>query len=175
MANATPVVFGGGMPIDGGRKFIDGRPIFGPGKTVRGFIAGLVAGTLVGSLQWLATEAFGIWQGGQHWVSEWFRQYYSSIAVSGALGAVTLGFMLALGALLGDMMGSFVKRRLGLPRGSRAIGLDQLGFVAIALLLASLVASIGWQMVVVLFVLTLPIHMGTNFLNYKLGLKSKPY
>jgi CDP-diglyceride synthetase len=28
-ANASPVVFGGGKPIDGGRKFFDGRPIFG--------------------------------------------------------------------------------------------------------------------------------------------------
>ena len=165
VANATPVIFGGGRPIDGGRKFIDGRPIFGPGKTVRGFVAGLAAGILIGSIQWLATDPFGIWQGGQ----------YYSIAVSGALGAVTLSFLLALGALLGDMMGSFIKRRLGLPRGSRALGLDQLGFVAIALLLASLVASFSWQMVAVLFVLTLPIHMGTNFVNYKLGLKSKPY
>ena len=165
MANATPVIFGGGRPIDGGRKFIDGRPIFGPGKTVRGFIAGLAAGILVGSLQWLITDPFGIWQGDQHY----------SITVSGASGAVTLGFLLALGALLGDMMGSFIKRRLGLPRGSRATGLDQLGFVVIALLLASLVASFSWQMVVVLFLLTLPIHMGTNFINYKLGLKSKPY
>ena len=47
-ANAAPVIFGGGFPIDGGRVFRDGRPIFGLHKTVRGFLAGLAIGTLVG-------------------------------------------------------------------------------------------------------------------------------
>ena len=40
-ANAAPVIFGGGLPIDVGRVFLDGQPIFGPRKTFRGFFAGL--------------------------------------------------------------------------------------------------------------------------------------
>lgn len=50
-ANAAPVIFGGGAPIDGGRKFRDGRPLFGPRKTFRGFFAGLIVGTLVGFVE----------------------------------------------------------------------------------------------------------------------------
>ncbi len=50
-ANAAPVIFGGGTPIDGGRKFRDGRPLFGPRKTFRGFFAGLIVGTFVGFVE----------------------------------------------------------------------------------------------------------------------------
>jgi len=51
IANATPTIFGGGTPIDVGSKFIDGRPIFGSHKTIRGFFSGMIAGTISGFLQ----------------------------------------------------------------------------------------------------------------------------
>lgn len=51
IANATPVVLGGGMPLDGGRRWFDGEPIFGDHKTVRGAASGFVAGILIGILQ----------------------------------------------------------------------------------------------------------------------------
>ena len=50
-ANAIPVLFGGGLPIDFGRNFIDGKPLFGAHKTFRGFLSGLLVGTLVGFAQ----------------------------------------------------------------------------------------------------------------------------
>ena len=148
-ANATPVVLGGGPPLDGGKKFIDGRRIFGDGKTVRGFVAGIVAGTAIGVLQGIAKGPLS------HYLS--------------------LGFLLALGALLGDLMGSFVKRRLGIERGGALPGLDQLGFVVIALLLASPVEVPSWQVIVAIFLITPALHLATNFIGYKLGLKSRPY
>jgi CDP-2,3-bis-(O-geranylgeranyl)-sn-glycerol synthase len=148
-ANATPVVLGGGPPLDGGKKFIDGRRIFGDGKTVRGFVAGLAAGTIIGMIQGIAKGPLS------HYLS--------------------LGFLLALGALLGDLMGSFIKRRLGIERGGALPGLDQLGFVIIALLLASPVEVPSWQVIVAIFLITPALHLATNFIAYKLGLKSRPY
>ena len=51
IANATPVIFGGGRPIDGGRFMRDGHRILGDGKTIRGFIVGVFFGILtVGAL-----------------------------------------------------------------------------------------------------------------------------
>ena len=141
VANATPVVLGGGAPIDGGKLFTDGRPIFGAGKTIRGFVAGLVAGSIVGVLQ----------------------------------GAATLGLLLALGALVGDLLGSFTKRRLNIPRGGAAPVLDQLGFVVFALLLASPVMLPRWEVILIILLITPPIHLATNFSGYKLGFKSRPY
>src|SRR3972149_4153462 len=49
--------------------------------------------------------------------------------------------ILALGALLGDLAGAFVKRRMGKPRGAKAPGLDQYDFVAVGLLLSLLVPA----------------------------------
>ena len=148
-ANAAPVVLGGGTPIDGGRNFTGGRRIFGDGKTVRGFVAGLVAGTIVGALQGIARGPLS------HYLA--------------------LGFLLALGALLGDLLGSFIKRRMGIERGGAALGLDQLGFVVIALLLASPITLPGWQVIVTLLIITPPIHLATNFIGHKLKLKARPY
>jgi len=147
-ANATPVVLGGGPPLDGGRC-LDGRRIFGDGKTIRGFIAGIVAGVFIATLQ-------GI--------------YKSSVS-----HYLLLGFLLALGALLGDLMGSFIKRRLGIERGGALPGLDQLGFVIIALLLASPVEVPSWPAIVAILLITPALHLATNFVGYKLKLKSRPY
>jgi len=149
VANATPIVLGGGRPIDAGKKFADGRSIFGAGKTVQGFIAGLAAGTFVGLLQGIAAGTLSRY--------------------------LALGFLLALGALLGDLLGSFIKRRLGIKRGGLAPGLDQLSFVVVALLAASPLALPSWEIVLTIIITTLPIHLATNFGGYKLGLKSKPY
>ncbi len=50
-ANASPVVFGGGGPLDGGRKWLDGKPFLGSHKTVKGTLFGILAGALIGVLQ----------------------------------------------------------------------------------------------------------------------------
>lgn len=149
VANATPVVLGGGKQIDGGKKFTDGRPIFGAGKTWGGLVAGIATGTMIGLVQGLIAEDFS------HYL--------------------LLGFLLALGALFGDLLGSFIKRRLGLKRGDAAPGLDQLGFVLVALLLASLVTLPRWEVILTILIITPPIHLITNFVGYKLGFKSRPY
>lgn len=149
LANATPVVLGGGRSIDGGRVFTDGRPIFGPGKTIRGFLAGLIAGSLFGILQGLVAGQFGFY--------------------------ATLGFLLSLGALTGDLLGSFIKRRMKLERGSAAPGLDQLGFVVLALLFASMVFVPPWEVILTILIITPPIHLATNFIGHKLKLKDRPY
>lgn len=149
VANAAPVVLGGGRAIDGGKKLGDGRRIFGAGKTWRGFAAGLIAGIAVGLVQ-------GLIDGGvPHYL--------------------LLGFLLALGALLGDLLGSFIKRRVGIKRGGAAPGLDQLGFVVFALLFASPLMLPGWEVILTILIITPPIHLATNFGGYKLGLKGKPY
>ena len=50
-ANGIPVIFGGGIPLDFGKKFFDGKPIFGKNKTFRGFFSGLVVGTAIGFVE----------------------------------------------------------------------------------------------------------------------------
>ena len=45
VANSSPVVLGGGAPLDLGKTFSGWQRIFGNGKTMRGFVGGILAGT----------------------------------------------------------------------------------------------------------------------------------
>ena len=150
-ANGAPVVFGGGRPIDGGRLFRDGKPIFGPRKTVRGFAAGVAAGTLTA----LALGLVGL--------------------IDGLEEALLLGFLMGLGAMLGDLAGSFVKRRLNRPPGAPTPILDQLDFVIGALLLVWPLRPPAPDELACILLLTPIIHLATNFAAYKLGLKKEPW
>jgi CDP-2,3-bis-(O-geranylgeranyl)-sn-glycerol synthase len=59
-ANAAPIaakkLLGplGARPVDGGASWYDGRPVFGPSKTVRGLLVSLLAGAALAPLVGLA-------------------------------------------------------------------------------------------------------------------------
>lgn len=148
-ANAVPVVTGGGYPIDFGKSFIDGRPIFGKNKTFQGFFFGLTIGTTIG----LAESVF-------------FPEY-----------PFYFGLILSLGALLGDLLGAFAKRRLGLAPGDLLPIIDQVDFIIGAILFSTFFffQILSWELIIAVLVITPPIHLLTNLVAYKLKLKSNPW
>jgi CDP-2,3-bis-(O-geranylgeranyl)-sn-glycerol synthase len=161
--NNAAVLAGGGRPIDGGHTF-DDRRLLGDGKTWRGTAAGTLAGVALA----LALNA-------------------ARPTVVAALGADLPAFPLqaaaglALGAMLGDIGASFLKRRLGRRRGAAVPGLDQLDFVIGALALAALFAP-AWTVstfplprLAVVAVATPLLHLTTNAGAYLLGLKAEPW
>jgi CDP-2,3-bis-(O-geranylgeranyl)-sn-glycerol synthase len=155
-----PVIFGGGHTIDGGRTFLDKKPIFGSHKTFRGFLAGLTIGTLVSVAEQILLETFRS----------------SSPFVSGMHFSPNplLGLVLSFGALVGDLADSFIKRRLNLPPGSPLPVIDQLDFVAGALLFALIIGQMPSPLItLIVIIITPPIHLLTNFLAYLLGLKKE--
>lgn len=161
--NNVAVVAGGGRPIDGGRSWRGAR-LLGDGKTWRG----LAAGTLVGLGLAVGLSAVA-----------------STVGSALDFGLPTFppaaAIALPLGAMLGDIAGSFLKRRTGRPRGAAFPGLDQLDFVAGALALA-FVAAPNWALatftpavLAAVVVLTPALHLGTNGIGYALGLKNEPW
>ena len=168
-ANSVPVVLGGGAPIDGGKKWGDGQRLFGDGKTVRGFFAGALAGVAVGALE-------GVLLAGTPW-----DIYAGAGALAGGAGGaatyVLAGFLLGCGAMAGDLLGSFIKRRQGLSRGKPSLVMDQLLFLALALLFAYPLAQqlLTPEAVLFLAVLTYIVHVGANVLANRLGLKKVPW
>ncbi len=154
-ANAVPVIFGGGHPLDAGRAFFDGKPILGSHKTLRGFLSGLIVGTLVGFLQTLIFQNV-------------IFQYDSRFRYD-----IMLGFVLSLGALVGDLVESFIKRRLNIPPGSSLPVADQLDFVAGALLFSLPFSSLTLLTVLVIILITLPLHLITNVFAGHLSLKKE--
>jgi CDP-2,3-bis-(O-geranylgeranyl)-sn-glycerol synthase len=148
-ANAIPVLFGGGLPIDFGRNFIDGKPLFGAHKTFRGFLSGLLVGTLVG----FAQSNLLIFQPPH----------------------VLLGFVLSLGALIGDLIHSFIKRRLSLPPGASLPVTDQLDFVVGALFFSLFISPPSLPIAIIILIVTPPLHLLTNFIAYRLNVKKEPF
>ena len=169
IANPTAALLGGGTPIDLGRKFIDGRRILGDGKTYRGLLAGTACGLIVGVAQILlaphiAPSLAGVVSPDQ--LTTWT-----------ALAAITMPF----GALLGDIVKSFFKRRIGLERGAMLPIADQLDFVAGAWLLTYIVdptwiaANFTPAIILTVIVITPILHVATNVLGYKIGKKNVPW
>lgn len=161
--NNFAVLFGGGRPIDFGRNFIDGGRLLGDGKTIRGFIVGGLGGLLVAHIQILIENLLNF-------------NIYSSLIYTSFLGIVT---GLAFGALIGDMVGSFIKRRFKVERGGVLPLLDQLDFLVFALLAASLSTDFAvlftFPIIIAAFIITPFLHIFTNFLAYKFGLKEVPW
>lgn len=147
-ANAIPVIAGGGVPIDFGRNFFDGRPIFGKNKTFRGFFVGLAVGTTAG----LAESAVFNYP-------------------------IMFGLLLSLGALIGDLTGALLKRRLGIPPGGSLPIIDQIDFILGAILFSLPLSlyAFSWELAITVLIITPPIHLLTNFAAYKLGLKDNPW
>ena len=164
LPNNAAVLAGGGRPIDGGRT-LGGRRLLGDGKTWRGTAVGTAVGTLAAPLLNAAAGPLG-----------------AAIGVTLPtiqFPAAALG--LAFGAMVGDVAASFLKRRLDRERGAAVPGLDQLDFVVGALVFAALAAPAWFTSVftlpriAVVVVATPVLHVTTNVIAYRLGLKNEPW
>ncbi len=156
VANAFAVLAGGGKSIDFDKNFLDGRRIFGNGKTWNGFIGGIVVGMFTGSAQTVLLPSFG------------------------SFPLIVL-FCLTFGALFGDLCKSFIKRRLDIESGSKVPIMDQLDFVLGAWLFLILFAY-SWFLenftsyhVIVILVITPFLHRITNIIGHKFGKKDVPW
>jgi len=161
VANGTPVVTARLLQklgfqrhsIDFGKKFVDGRRILGDSKSWEGLITGILTGTLTGYMQ-------SLYQ-----------------LIKAPTNFVIVGFVLSIGAMIGDILGAFIKRRLGLNPGEPVLLLDQLLFIITALGLSTILnllklSLFEWLMAITL---TFILHIITNFLAYVAGLKDVPW
>jgi len=161
--NNCAVLFGGGTPLDFGRTFKDGRRIMGDGKTYRGTIAGTFCGIGVGLVQNALAPQLGL----------------PSFGAGYEQTLILLG--LSLGAMLGDIVASFFKRRLGLKRGDQLFFVDQLDFVFGSFALTVLlVPEWFWQnftlpIVITVLIITPILHRITNIIGYRIGAKREPW
>jgi CDP-archaeol synthase len=148
LANGSPViakrVFGEtcAVPLDGNVRFVDGYPLFGPSKTVRGLVASLVV-TALGAL------LLGL----QIWV----------------------GLLVATMAMSGDLLSSFVKRRLNLASSSKATGLDQIPESFFPLLACRFALSLTAVDILVGCIIFLVGEVLLSHLFFRLRVRDRPY
>lgn len=154
IANMVPL-FGEKFPI--GARPISKR-LFGDHKTYRGFIIGVVAAFLVLLIQKYISGSMKAYE----------ILYYDALSYKEiALYALTLGG----GALVGDLIKSFFKRRIGIAPGAPWVPLDQLDFVFGSLALTSFLYIPPYPHLVVIIILTPFLHLLANMVAYLLNIK----
>ncbi len=132
MANQIPLLARGipvlDVPVDGGRTWSDGRRLLGDHKTLRGLILGVLGGAVTALVQASVSVP---------------QRFVVVLGVHPLLVGATLG----AGALVGDLVESFVKRRRGVSPGEDWFPFDQLdaafGALAAIWLLAPIPADVA--------------------------------
>lgn len=170
-ANILPVAFGrGGTPIDFNRLAWDGQPLLGQGKTWEGLIGGILGAVMLTFSAVLVAIAFQRQELYELWGSN-FTVFIGHAAT------------LAAGALLGDMIKSFFKRRLGKDRGQSWPLIDQFDAVLGGFGLMALVDwpwfrqefLSRWMAILFLLVVYYLVHRLISWAGFRLGLKTAPH
>jgi len=142
-------------PVDFGRKF-KGQPILGKNKSWRGVIFSSIIGILVAGLQlWLYRFSF---------IKEISFFDYSEINI------LAFGFLISAGAVFGDLLFAFIKRRLKMEPGQRFIPFDQTNYVIGAALFLTPFLKINTLIWITIFILTFFLHLIFNRTGYLLRL-----
>ena len=171
LANTIAVVAGGRFPIDQGKKLRDGNRILGDGKTWSGLAGGTLGGISVGYLQLNFGNSIIDGIAGTNREPFWGDE------------PLLIFFLLAFGALFGDLTASFFKRRQNLDRGEKHPLLDMYDFVAMSLFLTMILGD-GWIQSWILdgimplftMLITTPIlHRGVNIIGFRMGIKNEPW
>lgn len=161
-------------PIDFGATHKDGKRVLGDGKTWRG----LLMGGIIAGITALLMARFPLWA---------FTELDFGYAQGTSLYAVFLfGFTMGTGALIGDAVESFAKRRRNLERGAAWFPFDQLDFVVFglaAVFIWSPLLADGWVVdayldpwVLGTIVIGTPLlHLLVNRIGYWLRLKDVPW
>ncbi|MDD5342298.1 MAG: CDP-archaeol synthase [Patescibacteria group bacterium] len=160
VANMSPVIFKGRLsvlarPIDNNHRF-RGQPLFGDHKTWRG----IILGTLTGGATFVIQQA--IYQ-----IPSF--KYLSLIDYPSIPSHY--GFVVGFGALFGDLIRAFVKRRIGVLPGQPWVPFDQIDYVLGGLAFSALYFTLSWRIWLVTLALGFFFHIAVSYIGFFLKMK----
>lgn len=161
LANMAPVIFKWlpifNYPLDHKKSF-RGERLFGEHKTYRGLVLGALTGVLIVFLQ-----------------HKYFINFKNiELMPYGDFSnqkIILIGICFGAGALLGDLIKSFFKRRLKIKDGHSWFPFDQLDLVIGALVAVSPFYTLPITNLVTVLLITPVLHFVTNVFAYLIGLK----
>jgi CDP-2,3-bis-(O-geranylgeranyl)-sn-glycerol synthase len=149
LANKIPLLNRWKTPLDFGKSF-RGQRILGDNKTWRGLATGTLLAGLVSSLEWYV-----------------FSQVFSTTALK-------YGLLLGFGALLGDAVESFFKRRVNVKPGHSWFPFDQVDYIIGGLLFTVPFYPLSIILVPFIIILFFGLHLIASYIGYLLNLKERP-
>ena len=153
------------IPMDQNRTWRDGKPLFGPNKTWKGFF-GMVVLTALSQVAWGALLAqLPAWQ-----TLHLVYTYQPNTPLFNLL----LGALLGLSYVLFELPNSFIKRRLDIPAGKPAnnhwrtafILIDQIDSLFGCALVLALFSPVSLSQFLLLLAIGTLTHLGVNRLLY---------
>lgn len=142
-------------PVDFNLK-LNGEPLFGKNKTWRGVIFATATGTL---FFWFQQSMVDI---------PWFA-HLSIIDYKST--TLWFGFLMGLGAIVGDLIKSFFKRRFRIPPGVSWFPFDQIDYVIGALVFTAPIFFPGWRFSIELIVVGIVLHLLSNVIGHVMKLR----
>lgn len=157
-ANMTPVFARKfpflNYPVDFGKK-LGGIRIFGAHKTYRGLVFGILAAIILAYIQFVVYD----------------YSFFNSLSFFDYSNWLLFGLLMGAGAVLGDTIKSFFKRRAGVKPGQRFIFWDQLDYVFGALLFVWIVFDLNIKMIITIIIVSFFLHIIINHIGYYLGIR----
>lgn len=136
-------------PMDGGRSW-RGRRLLGDHKTWRGFAAGTASAVLAAVI-----------------ISKVDPFFYQGAS------PVLIGFLLGAGALAGDAVKSFFKRRAGIPSGKAWFPFDQVDYIAGAIAFSFWYAPLRPAGYLLMLALGFVLHLLIVYIGYLTKLRDQ--
>lgn len=112
--------------------------------------------------------------------SKTIRGIVAALVITAA-SAPIMGYPAALGALIGlaamggDLISSFLKRRLGIPPSGMALGLDQIPEVLLPLVLVKPCFGLEWPEILKMALLFLVFELLISRILFRLRIRKQPY
>ncbi len=147
------------FPIDFGLMW-NGKRLLGANKTWRGLVFGVLSGIVAQIL-----------------ITIFFNNVIESHYLPGSyqsLNPIMLGFLLSFGALFGDAVKSFFKRRLNIAPGKTWLPWDQIDYIVGAILFSYWYLQLPIGIYFVLLVIGFVSHLATVYIGYILKLRDQP-
>lgn len=141
-------------PIDFGIT-IKGEIILGPRKTFRGLISGIIFAIIAINIQYCIYK---------------FTPFKNLTLYNfKEINFQLLGFLFGFGVLFGDMIESFIKRRLNMSPGKSLIPFDQIDCVLGGLIFGRIVWDYSYKYALTIILLTFFLHIIGRHIGYYLG------
>ena len=147
------------IPIDRGATW-RGKEVLGKNKTWRGLLVGAVTGIVVAGLQ-----------AALFYNTEFFKR--NTLVDYREVNFILFGILMGSGALCGDLVKSFIKRRLDKPSGRPWFPWDQLDWIAGAMILSSIVYVPPAGAAAVTAVLYVGVHLCSDRIVCRMGIKKR--
>ena len=146
------------VPIDF-RKEINNKPILGKNKTFRGLFFGVLFAIIIAYVQYIVYN-HGI---------------FMDLILTDYSNWLLLGFLMGFGAIFGDLIKSFIKRRLNYEPGRPFVPWDQTDFVIGAIIFAYPLIILSINKIAIILLLSFALHIIVNHIAFYMRIRKEKW